>query len=198
MFVARPDDAPSVAGQLHARPDDISGDGKSWRTVLEEYNAEPADNPDGLLPAWQLYANPTYKMLAKYCGLEDLYILSAGWGLIRADFLTPKYDITFTRVSKIMRYKRRYRRDVFRDFRMLPAGTTEPIIFFGGKDYVDLFRELTDSVEAKRLIWYNSMTAPNAPGCDVELFPTTAKTNWHYLCAKALIDGSLKLPRGYD
>ena len=199
MFVARPDDAPPVAGQLYARPDDISTDGKSWRTVLEEYNAAPADNPDHLLPAWQLYADPTYRMLTKHCGLDGLYILSAGWGLIRADFLTPKYDITFSsKVARCARWKRRYKKDVFRDFSMLPADTTEPITFLGGKAYVDLFCELTESVKAPRLIWYKSKKTPNAPGCDVELFRTTRRQNWYYTCAKALVDGSLKLPRGYD
>jgi hypothetical protein len=29
-------------------------------------------------------------------GLENVYVLSASWGLIRADFLTPYYDITFS------------------------------------------------------------------------------------------------------
>ena len=196
MFVARPDEAPPVPGQLYARPDDISSDGKSWRTVLEEYNAAPADNPHKLLPAWQLYANQTYQKLAEHCGLERLYILSAGWGLIPADFLTPTYDITLS--SQAAHYKRRYRQDAFRDFRMLPAGTTEPIVFFGARAYVDLFSELTASVKAKRLIWHNSKNPPDPPGCDIERFPTTVRTNWQYMCAKALIDGRLKLPPGYD
>ena len=50
----------------------------------------------GLLPAWQLYENPVYELLKNHCGLKRLYILSAGWGLITAGFLTPCYDITFT------------------------------------------------------------------------------------------------------
>jgi hypothetical protein len=34
--------------------------------------------------------------LVEKFGIEKVFILSAGWGLIRADFLTPNYDITFS------------------------------------------------------------------------------------------------------
>ena len=112
MFVADPD-AVLTRSQIppgrssgvtyaHARPDDISDTGKSWRTILREcnreYGADPGGNPHGLLPAWQLYQHPIYKCLAGRYGLKRLYILilSAGWGLIPADYLTPVYDITFT------------------------------------------------------------------------------------------------------
>ena len=76
MFVAKPDAAPRSGSQVYARPDDVSDTGKSWRTVLQEYNAVPGDNPLGLLPAWQLYKNSTYNILADHCGPDRLYILS--------------------------------------------------------------------------------------------------------------------------
>ena len=38
----------------------------------------------------------TYRALVKRFGIDKTYILSAGWGLIPASFLTPYYDITFT------------------------------------------------------------------------------------------------------
>ena len=101
MFVARPDAAPSGGDQVYARPDDIAESSKSWRTLLQEYNAAPGHNPLRLLQAWQLYKNPTYKILADLCGKDRLYILSAGWGLIGADFLTPNYDITFRKAKNV-------------------------------------------------------------------------------------------------
>ena len=107
VFVAKPEIAPISGRELYARPDDVSDTGKSWRTVLQEYNAAPGENPLGLLPAWQLYRNPAYRVLADHCGQDHLYILSAGWGLIRADFLTPKYDITFSRGRNVQPFKRR-------------------------------------------------------------------------------------------
>jgi hypothetical protein len=64
--------------------------------------------------------------------VEKVYILSGGWGLITASFLTPDYDITFSQSAE--HYKRRRQTDRYHDFRMLPEDTREPLAFFGGKD----------------------------------------------------------------
>ena len=130
MFVANPDLAPPDDECIYARPDDVAETGTSWRTVLRQYNENPRDNRLGLLPAWRLYRNPTYEILAERCGLDRLYILSAGWGLIPANLLTPNYDITFSAAQNVQKFKRRRRHDTYRDFRMLPANTSEPILFF--------------------------------------------------------------------
>lgn len=63
------------------------------------------------------------------------------------------------------RYKRRRKGDLCRDLRMLPNDTDEPIVFFGGKDYLPLFCDLTKDVKAKRTVFYNSGYAPAAQGC---------------------------------
>ena len=44
---------------VYARPDDLSANGMSWRDVLLKYNEENRNNPLGLLPAYQLYENPS-------------------------------------------------------------------------------------------------------------------------------------------
>jgi hypothetical protein len=80
------------------------------------------------------------------------------------------------------RYKRRRTFDPYRDQRDLPDDVSEPIYFFGGKDYVPLFCNLTRKVRCKRTVFYNSAVPPNAPGCSVERFVTTTRTNWHYEC----------------
>jgi hypothetical protein len=95
-FVAHPKIAPVDDQHLYARPDDDCGSGKSWRDVLLDYNNAPRGNPLGLLPAYRLYENPVYERLGDKVGIANVYILSAGWGLIRADFLTPYCDITFS------------------------------------------------------------------------------------------------------
>lgn len=76
----------------------------------------------------------------------------------------------------------------------LDAGSTDPIVFLGGKDYLPLFCSLTTRSQAQRLIYFNSSTPPDAPGCRVEKFETSARTNWHYLCAEHLIAGTLVVP----
>ena len=195
-FVAKPGDAPSGGSQEYVRPDGNSNSGKSWRTALQEYNANPDSNPFGLLQAWQLYKNPTYGMLMEHCGPERLYILSAGWGLIRADFLTPVYDITLSNRQDVKSFKRRRDCDKYHDFSMLPPDTTDPVTFFGGSAYVSLFCKLTSSVNGPRYVWYNSRNKPSAAGCILRRFPTTIRTNWHYKCAQDFMKGMLEFGGG--
>ena len=191
MFVANPDNAPKDASYAYARPDGVDDAGEPWREKLLRYNREQPDNPLGLLPAWQLCQNPAYGLLYRKCGPDNLYILSAGWGLIRADFLTPYYDITFN--SSAEKYQRRYRRAPYDDFRMLPDDTDKPVVFFGGKDYVGLFSELTGRVQGPRRVLYNANNAPKAPGCQTVRFHTNTRTNWHYEAARAYVEGHLNI-----
>ena len=191
MFVANPDLAPADGDCGYARPDDVSDTGLSWRTVLRQYNENPGGNRLGLLPAWRLYRNPTYEILAEHCGLDRLYILSAGWGLIPADFLTPNYDSTFSTAQNVQRFKRRRRHDSYSDFRMLPTDASGPILFFGGRDYIPLFCTLTaDSVSQRRVSYAGR--EPAAPGCRVQRYGKPF-TNWHYQCAKAYVEENIRL-----
>jgi hypothetical protein len=111
LFVADPSTAPLSSGLVYARPDDPSDRGASWRELLSEYNRNPNGNQLKLYPAVQLYTPPIYGQLAQRFGVEKTYILSAGWGLIAATFLTPVYDITFSNSAE--QYKRRARHMLF-------------------------------------------------------------------------------------
>jgi hypothetical protein len=159
----------------------------TWRELVVEYNGGSRENPLGLLTAIELYENPTYARLAERFGIDRTYVLSAGWGLIAGWFLTPDYDITFSQTAD--RYKRRRRGDVYSDLCMLPATTSDPIFFVGGKDYVPLFVRLTKSINAPKTVFFNSTVPPDAPGCALVKFQTSTRTNWHYECAMALIEG---------
>jgi hypothetical protein len=189
-FVADPASAPADPTRVYAKPDDFHGVATSWRQALLAYNREPRDNALGLYPAYRLYENRTYERLADRFGLSNLYILSAGWGLIAADFLTPYYDITFSQSAD--GYKRRRKADRYDDFRMLPDDTEEEILFFGGKDYLQLFCSLTRSARAAKTVFYNSAQRPPVNGCTLVRFDTTTRTNWHYECAKAVLDGTAR------
>ena len=191
MFVADPESAPADPAHLYTRPDDPSGRGGSWRQALLEYNQEPHDNPLGLYPAWQLYENKTYGRLVDRLGVKKVYILSAGWGLIRADFLTPYYDITFSPSAEA--YKRRRKTERYQDFRMLPDETDGHVLFFGGKDYLPLFCALTKTVRGEKTVFYNSGHVPEVTGCALKRFDTTTRTNWHYECANAFLEGALRV-----
>ena len=190
LFVGNPENAPSDTPYRYARPDDISDTGDSWRTELLRYNDTPGDNPLGLLPAWQLYENTIYERLADRYGVDRLYVLSAGWGLIPGNFLTPKYDITFKRIRDQV-HTRRLPSDRYDDLRMLPLDTEQPIVFFVSKGYVRLACELTEGIKGPRYLFYNSAAAPHTPGCVPKRYATTARTNWQYECAKAFIRGEI-------
>ena len=189
IFVADPENAPADTQYSYARPDDTADTGNSWRDELLKYNAAPGNNPLGLLPAWRLYENRTYEMLADRYGLERLYILSAGWGLIAADFLTPAYDITFSVSADA--YKRRRKKDCYDDLRMLPADSEEPVVFFVSKAYVSLACKLIERINSPKYLFYNSKKAPEAPGCQLKKYVTRTRTNWQYECAKAFIEDKI-------
>ena len=187
MIVADTGAVPAAATHAYARPDDICDSGKSWRTRLREYSADPGGNPLGLLPAWQLYRDRTSGLLAEHCGLDRLYILSAGWGLVPADFLTAVYDITFT--AGAGKYKRRRKNDRYNDLQLLQSDTVEPVVFFGGRNYLSLFLKLTANKVNHRMVFFAG-SEPDAPGCRLHRFGKPF-TNWQYACARAYVEGKL-------
>ena len=190
-FVADPKSAPVDPAHVYARPDDLSDQSVSWRRVLLRYNDESHHNPLGLCPAYRLYENATYNRLVDKFGMEKVYILSAGWGLISASFLTPHYDITFSPSAE--RYKRRRKTDYYDDFCMLPVTIDEEILFVGGKDYLPLFCSLTSTARARKIAFYNSAQVPDARGCSLRRFVTSTRTNWHYECANAILAGEFRI-----
>ena len=193
VFVAYPEEAPRQEGTFYARPDEVSEDGKhTWRERLRFYNAQPRSNVCGLLPAGWLYQPGEYRALVDVFGSVHVFILSAGWGLIRSDFLTPYYDITLSRPSKKHeRYKWRRPGDHFEDFCHLPADDAESVIFMGGENYRPLFEGLTSDTAARKTIYYRSGTIKHRPDFTYERYDCRRRTNWHYSCANDLIAGRL-------
>lgn len=190
-FVADPGKAPP--GEcLYARPDDPSDAEGTWRERLLAYNQSGAGNPLGLSRAFDLYRPAAYQRLAHHVGIERLYILSAGWGLIAASFLTPDYDITFSASADA--YKRRRKSDQYDDLCMLPAGTVEPIVFFGGNDYLPLFYRLTSRISAPKTVIYRSAQKPDLPGYSLLRYDTSRRTTWYYEYAEKFMQDRLDIP----
>jgi hypothetical protein len=69
LFVAHPELAPAPVNCVYACPDDASDAGGTWRDQLLAYNANPSNNPLGLLPAFELYENEIYRALVKQFGV---------------------------------------------------------------------------------------------------------------------------------
>ena len=191
FFVADPTSVPTSASTIYRRPDDQAYDGYSFRDVLAQYNRDQGDNPWGLLPAWQLYRHPVYADLAQRYGTSNLYILSAGWGLISAEFLTPNYDITFS--ANADPHKRRRHRERYEDFQQLSGRDFDRIIFAGGKDYVPMFLSLTEDFRGERVVFYNSASIPRGHDARFVRFETSTRTNWHYEWAHRLLDDRINL-----
>lgn len=186
-FVANPQLAPLSATHAFAHPDDVASDGETWRQRLLRYNLEAPDNPQGLLPASKLYSNPAYESLVRKFGPEQIFILSAGWGLIPSTFLTPDYDITFSGAPNVAPHCRRKKGDAYADSCLL-QDDGEPISFLGGKDYLPLFCKLTAPLRATKKVFFNSSVAPTlGSGFTTERFPTSRRTNWHYGCADDIV-----------
>lgn len=192
VFVAEPESAPASNVCRYARPDDTTGAGKSWRELLLEYNSAAKNNPLGLYPAYRLYKNPIYEGLVDRFGLGSVFILSAGWGLIGANFLTPYYDITFSQSAD--GFKRRRKTDQYMDISMLPYRPDEEIVFFGGKDYLPLLSSLTGETPNRKTLFYNATCAPQVPGWSLQRFETKTRTNWHYECAASFLDSRGRTP----
>jgi hypothetical protein len=163
-FVADPEMAPMDDERVYPRPDDDCGSRTSWRDALVDYNKNPGGNRLGLLSAYRLYANPAYQRLVDKLGIASVYIRSAGWGLIRGDFLTPYYDITFSASARgDDAYKRRRKADRYEDFRMLPDETADEVLLFGGKDYIPLFCNYPPASRADVLCFRAPAIGPMRP-----------------------------------
>ena len=192
VFVAEPGMAPSEPDIAYRRPDDRADGVQTFRDALVAYNGAPEDNPLGLLPAWRLYEEDAYRALAEGIGAENLFILSAGWGLIESDFLIPAYEITFS--NGVATYKRRRPRDFYSDFRRLPSEGVNRLVFAGGPDYIPLFLDLTEGTPAERIVYHHASRVPLAADARFVPIESDDPTNWHLQWAKDYAAGNATLP----
>jgi len=186
LFAAQPERY-NLQGKCF-RPDDIrEGTVFTWRAYLDLYNQQ-GSNPNHLFPAGELYKAPVYKALIRKLGATNVFILSAGWGLVRSDYLLPYYDITFS--NQGMPYSKRRPSDRFEDFNQLSDVSVQPdetIYFFGGQSYLPLYLKLTRNITARKIIYHSQSETFHIQGYVCISYP--GFTNWHYKCAQDFIDG---------
>ena len=191
-FVTQPDLAPDD-DFLYALPDDTDSGGVSWREKLTNYNREFRDsgkNPYGLLPAWKIYQNKIYEDLKNEYGEDRLYILLAGWGIVRADFLIPASEITFT-VKLPNNYN--LKDGFYRHYNMLPDDAGDPVVFFGRDECIPLFCDLTGKILGKRYAFYKG-DRPDAPCCELREFrPSDSNPIWYYETARKFIENGMSM-----
>lgn len=176
-------------------PDEIMNDGITpWREYLNKNQSDA-----NLKKAYELYKpikTGIYTgMYNKY--LNQFFILSAGWGLVKSDFKLPNYDITFSSSSKNKNSIRK-KKSVYKDFNqfydddMVPLiSPDEDIIFVGSKAYLELFYQLTKNLPNRKIIYYNSKNNPK-PLFGNYLYRRyfiNYSTNWHYELAEKIANG---------
>lgn len=149
---------------------------------------------DALLRAGDLYAPPIYRELVDRWGWGCVYVLSAGWGLVRADFRLPLYDITFSQHAEAR--CRRTADMALADFNQLDPDDRRPVVFLGTGHYCELFLTMTDVLSVPRIMVERTPTIYRGrhPNLVPLLWSTTTRTNWHYEAAAALCRGTLPLP----
>lgn len=198
-FVARPELCHSKTNVIYARPDDTSDvQNKTWRARLSEYVVENGqENPFGLLRAYQLYTHKAYGTLVRRFGEQHVFVLSAAWGVIRADYLTPAYDVTFNGRAKLKKPEAFLANNAgYEYFQQLPTGAG-PIIFLGGKDYLPLLDTLTGGLRRERVVFTrashvgSSVPQRKSAGMQFKPYGVAARTNWHYQCALDLAEGKI-------
>ena len=188
-FVARPDSAPSVEGASAQHPDGLDQNGIPWRQHVIDYNhrySETGENPQGWHRAGDLYTHPAYARLAGLGPQGTTYILSAGWGLVTSDYLLPNYDVTYASGQNVPRCSIRQRSQSWQDFNMLPSDVQDPLIFIGGRRYLEAFAQASRTYAGPRIAYFNSVDETALPGVEMRRFETSTKTNWHYELVAAL------------
>lgn len=180
---------------IYVHPDDlIPNENITWRELIALQEIR-----DDLKPTYDLYVPEIYNSLFHNFG-NDFFIFSAGWGIVRADYKLPKYNVTFSTGNNIPNYSVRNQNDFFNDFNQLEGiDIHEKIIFFAGKDYVLPFCQLTDHFPNEKIIIYkNNDVLINNPYLNNNNFQfihyqTNRRTNWHYEFAQRLINNEIEL-----
>lgn len=180
---------------MNFHPDDlIPNENVTWRELVNQQGLN-----NNLQPAYELYRQPIYNSLHQYYG-NELFIFSAGWGIIRADFRLPKYNITFSNNNNIPLYARRNLGDVFDDFTHLEGiEANERIVLIAGSNYVIPFCQLTENLPNEKIIIYknqnllNNNPYLNNNNFNFQHYQTNRRTNWHYEFAQRLINNEIEI-----
>lgn len=188
MFVASPEavlNAPPPKfplGIKYCRPDDKIFDTEdTWLDLVKKQN-----HPD-LIPAYQLYKRDIYhKFYMKY--RNNFYIISAGWGIIRASYKIPAYNITYSNSKSVPKYSRRINSDKWNDFNHLKEDSANfdensIIILFSGSNYIESFCNMTKFIKNRKIIYYTAQSISKKDGFEYSKYKKNF-TNWHYEAAK--------------
>jgi hypothetical protein len=202
-FVASPRMV-SQNGVTFQKPDDkIPDENRTWRDLVVNGQKDPSLD---LVEAYRLYKPDIFRDL--YHEFDNrFYIFSAGWGIIRANFKIPFYDITYSTDSKVPKYAMRKDNFGWKDIIHLNDDYLNEdygkfyrdaeVIVFAGSDYVEpFFCDMAQSklyIPPKRImIKYKSQNLIQRQDFVYEYYETDINTNWHYEAAKEFLNNYTK------
>jgi hypothetical protein len=188
-FVAFPRMVPQDGVIFHKPDDKIPGTNITWRDLVLNGQNDPKLD---LVPAYRLYSRNIYRDI--YDKFDNcFYILSAGWGIIRADFKIPAYDITYSTAPNMPKYVKRSDNYGWNDINHLKEDSVKfdrdsEIILFAGSDYVSPFCDMVQSIPYQKKILYKSKKVIQRHGFVYEYYKTNKNTTWVYEAAETFLN----------
>lgn len=181
---------PNIENKFFVHPDElIFNENISWRDFINKQ-----ENRKDLKKAYNLYKNEIYDRLYKRFG-NNLFIFSAGWGIVRAEFKLPNYNITFSRGENIPNHCIRDKKQKYKDFNHLNGiEKNEKIIFIGPEDYATSFLKLVSKLPNEIEIFYRDKFLDNynykntIKRISFKKYIKGTIRNWYYKCAEELIN----------
>jgi len=181
-FVAHPE---FINKPGYYNPDDcIPNSQVTWREYVDQYNHRQGifavgidNNPYKFLPAALLYKPQVYQHAINWFGIDNILILSAGWGLVKGEFYLPPYDITFS--STADKANRRKHHEIYKDFNHSYVLAGEETHVFCGKEYLPLLYKLTEDIKDKNIVIHHATDIEKHPGYSYIKYPRCF-TNWQY------------------
>ena len=193
-FVAQPQVCQETSCSVYVNPNQIIDQNKNitWFDKLKEYNkeyVETGDNPYNLFKAVELYRNAIFNHIKQRIGSENIYILSAGWGIVKGSYLLPDYNITFSGAHNNKEW-----RDInleWQDMNHLddpPSNINDLHIFCTANYHPLLKRLLGGKIRKDAKITIHTNLYMDVDNYKYEEFFPTGNTNWQYACAKDFIN----------
>jgi hypothetical protein len=171
-----------------AAPDHLQNERAPWDTVygttwiewVRRFNKEHV-LPSGVSIVEQfsraasLYKNNIYARLTRQIGIDNIFILSAGWGLVPGNALIPTYNVTFSAKAEKNAKISPTKRSEYPSLLENPNFGEEDVHFFITPSYRDYWDKAFPNQKSKKYVFH-------------ERDGISAKTNWHYEALKQWLD----------
>jgi hypothetical protein len=189
MFVSPPHKFPNDIYTHHYLDDEIPGENRTWRDLV--LNGQNNPNLD-MARAYLLYRPKIDPDIYRdfYNKFKNrFYIFSSGWGIVRAEFKIPAYNIADITDSAFPNMLNHLKDDYVKSYR------DSEVILFAGSAYVAPFRAMTQSIpyRKKTIVRYCEKTPnekealyknPNKGDFYYLDYKTNNPRNWHYRAAR--------------